>query len=611
MPYIAALLFLGFTTALSIWAGVYIWRQRPNSGLIATWMAIMMAELTWWLILYILEISLTDPALKMVVYKAKYLGIVFIPVCWFAFAMHYTGREAWMARYARLLYILPLITTLMIWTNDLHHLMWKEHINFVNVDFSLIDSEPDVWFWVHAAYSYLMITGGTYLLFRQFMSAPALYRRQLSMLFVGVAAPLLANIYVVFGNAALDVTPFAFTLTGLALIWGLLRYQLFNLVPVARNTVIDSMTDGMIVLDMSERIVDLNPAALSMIGGSMEEVIGQPITSAVRLFAQQPELAEHYRVDGTVQGEVMIDTEDMQRTLDVRVSPLRDQHQRMTGRIIVFRDISERKAAEQYIQAQNEALLAANRELTIARQIAENATQMKSQALAAISHDIRTPLNSIIGYAELLLIGAGGKLTEQQAEYQQRVVANAYYLLTLTNDVLDLSRMEVGRMELTRKPFSVREWLEGIVRENRILVEAKKLRLDVLLDDTMPEIIVGDAPRLKQIVINLLSNAIKFTKDGFVRIQVRQHGLENWQIIVSDSGIGVPPEAQKTIFEEYRQVEGTDKHYGGTGLGLSIVRRLVELMDGEIQLQSEVSKGSIFTITLPYVQENEAEMVRA
>ena len=155
-------------------------------------------------------------------------------------------------------------------------------------------------------------------------------------------------------------------------------------------------------------------------------------------------------------------------------------------------------------------------------------------------------------------------------------------------------------MDLLLKPFKLRKWLDEIILQIKVLAEEKSLRVELEVEERLPEIMVADSERLKQVVINLLSNAVKFTEAGFIKIAIAQNDTETWRIDVSDSGIGIPAHAQETIFEEFRQVDGTSRRqFGGTGLGLAIVRKLVLMMGGHIRLKSEMGKGSTFTITLP------------
>lgn len=608
MAYSAVIISLCLAAGLSGLLAYVAWRSRPASGAMARSMAWMMGAITFWIVMYALDAGGPTLELQYIGYRAKFLGVIVVPLFWFDFALHYTGRGNWLTRNrSRAILIIPILSMIMVGTNPAHGLMWSGHYLADAGGFTVIQSQMGIWFWVHSTYSYCLILASCYLLFRQFMAAPGLYRRQLVALVLSAVVPLIGNAITIFGNQVLDLTPFAFVISGLALTWGLLRYHLLDLAPIARNAVIDGMTDGMIVLDTQDRVVDLNTAARQIIQQPAAEVIGQPVGQVIGLLSRQPELMERYRSHTTIQDEIVIGEDGSRRYLDVRVSPLNDRSGRLTGRLIVFRDITERKQAEQRIQAQNEALVKANEELALARKQAEQATQLKSQFLATMSHELRTPMNAIIGYTEIQLAGMAGSLTQEQQDYQARVLANAEHLLNLINDVLDLSKIEAGRMELVQRPFHVRDWLDDIVQQNQVLADTKGLRFVVELDDHLPEYIVGDAARLRQVVINLLSNAFKFTETGQVTFQVSGNDRQSWKIIVSDTGIGIPAHAQETIFEEFRQLDSTSRRqYSGTGLGLAIVRKLVLTMGGSIRLKSETGKGSTFSIILPLMEELEA-----
>ncbi len=280
------------------------------------------------------------------------------------------------------------------------------------------------------------------------------------------------------------------------------------------------------------------------------------------------------------------------------------------GRVVfegIFLDVTERRQAQEQVQTQNEALVKANRQLAVARRQAEVASKLKSQFLATMSHELRTPLNAVIGYAQLQLAGMVGELTPDQFAYQERILVNAQHLLHLINEVLDLSKIEAGRLELSERPFSVRACLGEVMTQNKVLADNKGLAFTLEVDDRLPETLVGDYGRIKQIIINLVSNAIKFTDEGSVTVAATLQDEAMWRISVTDSGSGIPSHLQEVIFDEFHQAEnGLDR--GGTGLGLAIVRKLVLMMRGNIRLSSEVGRGSTFTVTLPLVTEaNKAE----
>jgi signal transduction histidine kinase len=262
----------------------------------------------------------------------------------------------------------------------------------------------------------------------------------------------------------------------------------------------------------------------------------------------------------------------------------------------------QRQESELVVQSQNETLIKANRELAIARKQAEAANKLKSQFLATMSHELRTPLNAVIGYSQLQLAGMVGAMSDEQKGFQERILINAHHLLNLINEVLDISKIEAGRMDLVQRPISLKAIFDEILVQNRVLAENKGLALELSYDDRLPDIIIGDRGRLKQIIINLISNGIKFTDAGKVSINVVLHNKDAWRMTVTDTGVGIASHEQETIFDEFRQAEnGLDR--GGTGLGLAIVRKLVIMMGGNIRVNSEIGVGSSFTVTFPIITE--------
>lgn len=582
-----------------------IWRRRPGPGVVP-FIALMLGVIGW-TIPYALELSAVDLRVKVIFTSLQYIGITTVPGAWLAFVLEYTGREKWLTRRnIALLFIEPIATVATTLTNEYHYLFRYD----ISLDTSrvipMISSTFGPAFWVHAVYSYILLTVGTGLLIQSFIRSPQLYRGQVTWLLIGAFAPWAANavyIFEVFPSQLLDPTPFAFVVTGMAMGWSIYRYRLMDIVPVARDAVIESMSDVVMVLDAQNRIVDVNPAALRVVGRTSPEIIGQ---LARDVLSGQQGLVERFRDIETAREEIALGEGEARRYFDLRISPLRNRRGDLTGRLFVLHDISERKQAEGRIQEQNEALVRANRELALARKKAEEVARLKSEFLATMSHELRTPLNAIMGYSQIILEGIAGEVPPKQRENQERIFSNAQTLTNLINDILDLAKIEAGRTEIINRPFTLFEWLTEIVQQTEGLARQKNLDYKVVVDEQMPKVIVGDTARLKQIALNLISNAIKFTDQGYVRVEIQRQPENTWMLVVSDSGIGIPSHAQEYIFDEFRQVDGSpQRKYGGTGLGLSIVRNLALMMGGNVRVKSEVGEGSTFTVRLPLVTEVE------
>ena len=237
-----------------------------------------------------------------------------------------------------------------------------------------------------------------------------------------------------------------------------------------------------------------------------------------------------------------------------------------------------------------------------AKREVENAMRIKGDFLANTSHEIRTPLNGIIGMTDLVL---ESELTDEQRDNLSDVKISGQTLLKIINEILDFSKLEAGQSGLEAEPFNLAEVIDNVVRPLRYHARSRGNELVVDLDASLPAWVVGDSHRLWQILTNLAGNAVKFTEEGQVKISARSLGREidpcPVELVVSDTGIGIPPAAQSTIFEAFSQADGsTTRRYGGTGLGLAITRKLVDLMGGEIQLESVEGQGSTFTIRLNY-----------
>ena len=238
-------------------------------------------------------------------------------------------------------------------------------------------------------------------------------------------------------------------------------------------------------------------------------------------------------------------------------------------------------------------------ELQIAMEKARSASQAKTDFLAKVSHELRTPLNAIIGYSEMLMEEAEDDGLETYSDDLTKIHSSGEHLLTLINDILDISKIEAGKMDLYLEDFKLKDFISQVISTAQPLVEKNRNKMVVELDDSIGTL-RNDETKLRQVLLNLLSNAAKFTEGGVIKLKISKAARSSVKFELSDTGIGMTPKQLKNVFEEFMQAEtSTSKKYGGTGLGLPISKKITEMMDGKIEIKSEVGEGTTFTITIP------------
>jgi PAS domain S-box-containing protein len=378
------------------------------------------------------------------------------------------------------------------------------------------------------------------------------------------------------------------------------------------SLLLEAAPDAILEVDAQGRIVLANSEAERLFQRERGELVGLPVEALLpeRFRGGHTAHRDHYgarpvrRPMGAGLDLFAVRKDGTEFAVDINLSPLPEGPEE--GHVMcVLRDVSQRRGHEESIRVLNQRLekrsselASANQELSERNQEVERANRLKSEFLASMSHELRTPLNTILGFSELLSEQNAGPLNDKQKRFLTHIQRDAGHLLELINDVLDLSKIEAGRLELRLEKFPMAVAVAEVLTSIRPLVATKSLRLDSDLDTRLR--LQADRLRFKEILYNLLSNAIKFTPPGG-RVWIESSIVDGSVcILVGDTGIGIPADDQQPIFESFRQASATTKGVReGTGLGLAITKRLVEHHGGRIWVESEPGKGSRFFFTLP------------
>jgi PAS domain S-box-containing protein len=361
---------------------------------------------------------------------------------------------------------------------------------------------------------------------------------------------------------------------------------------------LEAAPDAIIEVDEDGTMVLANASAERIFGYRREEMLGRSVEMLLENSARarhREHRAQYWaepRVRPMGQGLPLhaVRKDGAVFPVEISLSPVRaDEGFRVTA---IIRDVTDRKIAEEKIHAANAELEQRNREV-------ERANRLKSEFLASVSHELRTPLHTIIGFAELLAEELEGPLNEAQKRFVEHIRRDSLHLLELINDVLDLSKIEAGKLDLRREVFEIAPAAGEVLASIGPQAEAKSLRVETEIPEDLE--LDADRVRFKEILYNLLSNAVKFTPDGgSVRVEAAaQDGFI--RVLVSDTGIGIAAENQNSVFDKFHQLGPTTRGVReGTGLGLAITKHLVEMHGGKIWLESELGKGSKFWFTLPH-----------
>ena len=541
---------------------------------------------SFWAFTYAFEFAATDMETKIMWSKFSYLGIVYCSIAFFLFSLEISAQYSLLKkRYVFALFAIATLFLLSPFTNDLHHLHWVSYS--INPSTNATNYVYGPFFWIIFGFSYLALTAGIINIVILFFRMSVFYKRQIALLFFASLLPPIGNlIYVFHVNPVpgFDWTPFTFLITGILVALNISQFKMFDLVPFARNTLIDIIPDAILIVDKLQRIADLNPAMRKLINLNEMELIGQRIEKVLpghELLIREVLSQKEYR------SEISLDQDGEIHYYDIQTTTLFDHNNQHTGRLIVLKDITQRVHADEKVKEAN---------LLLTTEIHEKEKLIVDLDAFAhmVAHDLKNMLGVIVSGSGLIKSGIDDMTKEELLEITELVNLSAVKTMHITNELLTLAT--IRQQEIKLVPVNIQKVIsDSILRLNSMILEQDAV---LSVPENLPEVL-GNEAWLEEVWINYISNAIKYGGTP-PHIQfgcdiLSGNRAKYW---IKDNGKGLTEEEMALLFNKYTRLDILRAE--GNGLGLSIVKRIIEKLSGEVGIESDnlPGEGSTFYFIL-------------
>lgn len=523
-------------------------------GSAVKWFSIMMLCISVWSIAYAIELASGNLHQMLLFINFEYIGITFLPSAWIVFVIKFTGKSNWLTplNYFKI-FIFPAIALLLVWTNNLHHLHYQTVSVTTESGLPLLAFQPGIWYHVHTVYFYFMLGWGIFMLVRSFQKGYLIYKKQYLAILIAALIPWITNLIYLIGYRPfqhIDLTPYAFIITSAAIAFALIKFSLFDLIPLAREKVIESMNDGVIILDWDKRIIDTNQIVSKFLELRTDNIIGRKLNDIIN-NQQVNELLAEGKDNKTF---VYFNS----RYFEITYTTIINKNAIQNGTLLVFRDITESKLTEEKLQKQAEQLQKTN--------------ALKDKLFTIISHDLRTPLANLVSL--LSIVKQGYLSLDELKAVLPSISENVDYTSSLIDNLLNWSKSQIDHESIVKEIHSIKEILDKEITYLSKNAADKKIQINNLISSDCNLLVDKD---MMQIVFrNLISNAIKFCNE-FDSISIYSiSSNQNAIITVSDTGIGIEEaKLQKLFSEETFTTLGT-KDEKGTGVGLHLCKDFIK-----------------------------------
>lgn len=545
----------------------------------------MMLSNAIWSVAYGLELASSRLDQIKFFINIEYVGIATLPLNWFLFCLNFCGKQCWYKKSFNLTLILivPIATILMVWTNSYHHLHYKNIEIATDGPFPMAAITPGIWYRLFTIYFYLLLGCGCYLILMKFRTSDPIYRKQNYSIIIAAFIPWLANMSYLLGFrplAHLDMTPFAFLITSLFILIGIYRFKLFDIIPIAREKVLELMQDGFFVLDQQNRIIDYNNAIKKYIPISKtQKIIG---TALEDIFPNQPHLFERIKNHESGKFELDIRLENKELYLEADLLFLVDNKINNDFTIIKLQDLTNFKKEAMRTKEQANEL--------------EKLNQLKDRIFSIIAHDLRGPL---VNLSEVLKMIANDQITREEFKSISPTLSkDIIYTTDLLENILHWSRSQLKGFGIKKEFFNLRNLIINEINYHLPAATTKKIKI---IHDVFPgEMVYADVLMIQIVMRNILNNAIKFCHENceiLITAVYQRNGM--MLVCIQDNGIGIPENILEKLFKDENITTRGTFNEKGTGIGLMVCRDFMLRNDGNITVSSKEGEGAKFCISLP------------
>ena len=563
-------------TAIAAWLTiVLLWKYRKKTEV--KYLIYFEFFVSIWALSYAFEFATSVLSKKMLWSQISYLGIAFLPLLYFLFTTAFSQKYHLLSKRNLLLFsIIPVVTLFMALTNNLHHLIWTS----VELDAAknIAIYHHGIWFWIFYAYTQIMVIAGLFNLISSIRIFTAFYKSQISTLIIASFIPIVANfIYLSNFNPfpGFDWTPVSFVLTGLLIALGVVRFRMFDLVPFARNKLIDTMEDGVVVINNEGIIEDCNRAIYHIFNFKSKSIIKK---QAVKVFSQYPQIVFDNQLKKDDTFNIAIQTENDTKHFHIRFSPIFNQRREFSGKLLLFHDITQIRKAEIELQETNAQLL---EEIDNREKLIEDLDSFAH----TVAHDLKNSLGSIYSSSEIMMDCIENNDKELLKDLSELIKDSANKTIQITQELLILAT--TGHQDVEKKPVQMSKLVSEAVHQLKDLIQEYEAK--IILPEKWP-IVLGHAPWIEEVWKNLISNGIKYGGNPPVITMATEILPDNKvKFCVKDNGDGISQNDIDKLFKKYVRLNPKKAH--GYGLGLSIVKRIIHKLEGEVGVESTGKKG--------------------